>query len=73
MERYKNLSGTSGVTGYEIGADYIRVAFSETSKIYSYSYNGKAGKAHVDNMKRYAVSGSGLNAYINKYAKKLYD
>lgn len=73
MERYRNLSGTSGVSGYEIGTDYIRVAFTKTSKIYSYSDNGKAGRFHVDNMKRCALNGSGLNTYINNYTKNLYD
>lgn len=73
MERYRNLSGNSGVSSYEIGIDYIKVAFTGTSKIYSYSYKGKAGKAHVDNMKKCAVSGSGLNAYIKRHANKLYD
>ncbi|MFZ7101509.1 MAG: hypothetical protein ACOWWO_02490 [Peptococcaceae bacterium] len=28
MERYKDIDGDSGVTGYEYGADYIRVQFS---------------------------------------------
>jgi len=73
MEPYKNSSGTSGVSAYEIGIDYIEVAFNGTPKIYTYSYDGKAGKAHVDNMKQCAISGSGLNTYINKYTKKLYD
>lgn len=73
MERYKNSSGKSGVSGYEIGADYIKVAFTGNSRTYSYSYNGKAGKTHVENMKKFAASGSGLNSYINKYTKKLYD
>lgn len=73
MERYKNLSGNSGVSGYEIGASYIKVLFDGNSKIYSYSYQGRAGRVHVDNMKRCAVSGSGLNTYINKFTKNLYD
>lgn len=42
MERYRNSTGTSGVSGYEIGDDFIRVKFSGTSKIYTYSYR-KAG------------------------------
>jgi hypothetical protein len=28
MEKYINRSGTSGVSAYEIGLDYIRVRFS---------------------------------------------
>ncbi len=73
MERYRNLSGNSGVSGYEIGTDYIRVAFNGNPKIYSYSNRGRAGRVHVDNMKRCAVNGLGLNSYINEHVKYLYD
>lgn len=72
MERYMNRSGDSGVSGYEIGFDYISVRFSGNSRIYTYSYR-RAGNMHVENMKRLAQSGSGLNTYINKYVKNLYD
>ncbi len=72
MERYRNSSGNSGVYGYEIGNDYIRVKFSGTSKIYTYSYR-KAGSNHVENMKSLARGGSGLNSYINSYVKFKYD
>jgi len=37
MERYKNIDGDSGVTGYEVGADFIRVQFS-TGAVYLYTY-----------------------------------
>jgi hypothetical protein len=66
MERYRNSGGDSGVHSYEIGADYIKVKFWGTSKTYRYSYN-RAGSDHVEKMKLLARSGSGLNAYINKY------
>lgn len=72
MERYRNSGGDSGVSAYEIGPDYIRVKFSGTSRTYTYSYN-RAGATHVERMKALAKSGSGLNAYINKYVKNLYD
>ena len=72
MERYRNSGGDSGVAFYEIGPDYIAVRFSSTGKIYTYSYR-KAGSSHVENMKRLAQSGSGLNSYINRYVKNLYD
>jgi hypothetical protein len=71
MERYQNFGGDSGVSAYEIGSDYIRVRFS-TGAVYSYSYR-KAGGAHVERMKALARNGSGLNSYINRYAKFLYD
>lgn len=72
MERYRNLSGKSGIYGYEIGNDYIRVQFS-SGQTYKYSYSGKAGTQHVEKMKTLARSGSGLNGYINNYVKYKYD
>lgn len=72
MERYRNAGGDSGVYAYEIGADYIEVQFSGTSRTYTYSYR-KAGRNHVEEMKSLARSGSGLNSYINRYVKYLYD
>lgn len=72
MERYRNTGRDSGVVAYEIGADYIRVQFSGTSRTYTYSYR-KAGSNHVENMKQLARNGSGLNSYINRHVKNLYD
>ncbi len=71
MEKYANYSGTSGVSAYEIGSDYIRVKFSSGS-IYQYNYR-KAGQSHVANMKQLAIKGSGLNSYINSHVKFKYD
>jgi len=71
MERYTNRSGGSGVYAYEIGSDYITVTFSSGST-YKYSYI-KAGQSHVENMKRLASGGSGLNTYINSHVKFKYD
>jgi len=72
MERYRNSSGSSGVSAYEIGSDYILVKFSGTARTYRYSYR-KAGQNHVENLKRLAKSGSGLNSYINIHVKSLDD
>ena len=72
MERYLDLDDDSGVCGYEIGDTFIRVKFSGTAKIYTYSYR-KAGQLHVEKMKVLAKSGNGLNSYIMKYVKKLYE
>ena len=72
MERYRNSSGSSGVSAYEIGSDYILVKFSGTAKTYRYSYR-KAGQNHVEKLKQLAKSGSGLNSYINIHVKNLYD
>lgn len=72
MERYRNSSGNSGVYGIETANDYIRVQFS-SGQTYRYSYNGKAGTNHVENMKSLARSGSGLNTYIRNKTYDLYD
>lgn len=72
MNRYRNAGGDSGVTHYGIGASSITIKFAGTARTYTYSY-GKAGPTHVNNMKRLAQQGQGLNAYINKYVKYLYD
>ncbi|MEI9912259.1 MAG: hypothetical protein WDO71_22955 [Bacteroidota bacterium] len=71
MERYRNSGGDSGVSAYEIGSDYIRVRFS-TGSVYQYSYR-KAGSGHIEQMKALAQNGAGLNSYINRYVKFLYD
>lgn len=73
MERYRNSGGNSGVSAFEIGSDYIIVKFSGSAKTYTYSNGGRAGQNHVDNMKRLAIRGSGLNSYINRFVKNLFD
>ncbi len=72
MERYRNSGGDSGVSSYEIGSDYIIVKFSGTARTYRYSHR-KAGQNHVENLKRLAQNGSGLNSYINQFVKFEYD
>ncbi len=73
MENYRNSGGDSGVSTFEIGSDFILVFFKGNHKPYRYSYGGGAGQNHVENMKRLARTGSGLNGYINQYVKYLYD
>ena len=72
MIRYANLGGNSNVNSYEISDSYLRVKFNGTAKIYSYSYS-KAGRHHVDRMKILAGNGQGLNSYIMRNVKLLYD
>ncbi|WP_407501682.1 hypothetical protein [Acinetobacter baumannii] len=72
MERYLDLDGDSGIHAYEIGDTYIRVQFDRTFKIYTYSYRS-AGTARVEDMKQLARNGDGLNSYIMRYAKTLYE
>ncbi len=67
MEKYRNSSGNSGISAYEIGPDYIKIRFS-SGETYQYSYK-KAGQKHVENMKRLAIKGTKLNTYLNTYVK----
>ena len=74
MEKYKNLSGDSGVSAYEIGEDSLIVEFTNGS-VYVYDY-GSAGRSNIEEMKILARTGRGLSTFIsqqvkNKYAKKL--
>jgi len=72
MERYRNISGNSNISAYEIGSDYIAVKFQNTARIYRYSY-AKAGRANVEHMKQLALAGHGLNSFIRRVVNKLYD
>ena len=67
MTRYKNLSGRSGVTAYELGDDYIALQFHD-GRVYIYD-SDHPGQKHVEQMKKLAVSGSGLTTYLNKYVR----
>ena len=65
MENYigENISAT-GVTGFEIGDDYISLMFRHRYK-YKYTYSS-CGSAHVEHMKDLARQQSGLNTYLNE-------
>ncbi len=71
MQLYKNLGGNSNVRAFFIGEDYIDVQFNGGS-IYRYSYRS-AGKDKVEQMKKLAVQGCGLNSYIMRNARKDYE
>ena len=70
MERYLNLGGDSGVVGYEIGPDFVRVQFSDGA-IYLYNY-ASAGSQNIEYMKELAIRGQGLNSFINRVVRKAY-
>ena len=70
MERYRNLHGSSPITRYESGRDYIRVEFNGAT-VYLYTY-ASTGKHHVEQMKRLAAAGAGLAAYISTHVDKRY-
>ena len=70
MEKYANRNGDSGVAGYEIGADFIRVQFKDGA-IYLYN-NSNTGAANIEQMKQLAIAGAGLNSFISRYVRKAY-
>ena len=63
MERYRNLSGDSGVEAYALGDGCIAVRFKSGV---TYWYTGaSAGEDHVAEMSRLAQRGLGLSTYIS--------
>jgi hypothetical protein len=71
MQHYRDVDGDSGVRGFQIDQDSITVWFHGTGRSYTYSYSS-AGSHHVEQMKMLAISGDGLNAYINNNVKYKY-
>ncbi len=70
MDRYKNLSGNSGVVAYELGEGGITVQFSG-GWLYLYT-NQSAGTSNIAEMQRLALSGRGLNGFIDRVVRKAY-
>lgn len=70
MERYRDVDGDSGVAAYEIGDNSITVKFKDGA-VYLYT-DASAGPRHIEQMKRLARAGDGLNSYINLHVKKRY-
>ena len=68
MQRYKNLSGDSGVVAYETGRDYIDIRFKDGGT-YRYDYQ-TPGQQDVETMKQLAQDGADLATYINKYVRE---
>lgn len=72
MQKYADLNNDSGVVGFETSATSITVWFNGAARPYVYSYS-MAGQHHVEKMKKLAITGDGLNAYINHNVKYKYD
>ena len=70
MNRYMNLSGSSGIVAYQANDDSILVQFSGRMK-YLYT-NASAGVLNVAEMKRCARAGRGLGRYISARCRSLY-
>jgi hypothetical protein len=71
MQPYRNITGSSGVTAYEIGEDFITIEFSDGS-VYRYTY-ASAGQENVERMKGLAEAGQGLNTFISTTVSKLFE
>jgi len=65
MTQYRNRSGNSGISEYEIKDDKILIRFGK-GKIYTYRIS-TIGQNHYDEMVQYAKEGKGLNTHINKH------
>lgn len=72
MEQYRNYGGGSNVKSYSIGDTYIKVSFNKSTRVYTYSYKS-AGVENVEQMKKLARQGYGLNSFINKNVKYDYE
>jgi hypothetical protein len=71
LKRYLNLSGDSGILGYEFGDDFILVEFKSGA---TYRYGSvRPGQYHVDRMKARAIAGRGLATYISQNVGDLYE
>lgn len=71
MERYKNIGGNSGISGYEIYDDSVTVKFT-TGAIYVYTYRS-ADRENIEQMKILAKQGHGLNSFIMKNVKNSFE
>jgi hypothetical protein len=67
MQRYRNLSGNSGVEAYELGEDFIQVRF-RPGVVYWYT-EASVGVRHLAALKRLALQGRGLGTYISQHAE----
>ena len=71
MQRYKNLSGESGVVAYEIGKRSITVRFMNGDR-YVYT-DQSAGADNIAEMQRLATLGSGLSTFISQVIRDRYE
>lgn len=71
MPTYQNLGGDSGVASFEIFEDAIEVTFT-SGACYRYT-DESAGAANIARMKSLALAGQGLNSFIQRNVRKLYD
>lgn len=68
MTLYKNRSLKSPVVAYEFADDSITIKFIDGS-VYLYTYES-AGNANVEQLKKYALIGHGLNGFLTRFLSK---
>lgn len=71
MSRYDNWGGDSSVSGYKHDDSSITVRFSDGS-VYRYT-ESSVGSYNLEEMKRLAERGEGLNSYIMRNCKYDYE
>ncbi len=64
-----NLGGKSGVAAYECGPTWIEVEFKKGAHRYYKYTHSRPGPEDVEEMKRLAKAGDGLNSYISRHVK----
>jgi hypothetical protein len=70
MQRYENLSGSSGVSAFEIGDGWIIVEFAgdESATVRCYRYTeASAGAQAIREMQQLARGGRGLATFIARH------
>lgn len=65
MKSYFDSDNNSNIEAYEYGDDSIAIRFKDRS-VYAYTYMS-AGSSTIEEMKRLADCGDGLNSYISRY------
>ncbi|MEA5114124.1 MAG: hypothetical protein VB050_08840 [Geobacteraceae bacterium] len=65
MTTYENHGGSSPILAFEIGDDSIMIKFTDGS-LYLFTYRS-AGSSNVEQMKKYAMFGHGLNGFISRF------
>jgi len=65
--RYKNLSGDSKVSKFEIKKDALTIRFADHT-VYRYT-NQSAGPENISKMKTLALAGKGLGTFISANLK----
>jgi len=70
LEKYDDLSGRGGITGYKLLDRGIILEFKRKD-LYLYDET-KPGEGHVEQMKVLAQKGKELTTYVNKYVRDNY-